>query len=86
VIEKIRLELIRWNAAPLTVVGILCYFTNWLIDILGAMSCTNDDNACAASYAALTVLIAAMAGLLYKSYESMQKNRAAKDEHNPENP
>lgn len=73
--EKIRLELIRWNVAPLSTVGLLCYFTNRLIEMLDAMSCSNDDNACAASYAALTVLIAAMAGLIYKSYDSMQKNR-----------
>ena len=77
--ESIRLGLIRWNVAPLSLVGILCYFTSKLIGILDTMSCSNDDNACAASYAALTVLIAAMAGLLYKSYESMQKNRGGKE-------
>lgn len=77
--ENLRLFLIRWNVAPLSLVGILCYFTNLLIEILGTMSCTQDDNACAASYAALTVLIAAMAGLLYKSYESMQKNRGDRE-------
>lgn len=78
-VESIRLFLIRWNVAPLSLVGILCYFTSRLIGILDTMSCTQDDNACAASYAALTVLIAAMAGLLYKSYESMQKDRGDRE-------
>ena len=79
IIESLRLGLLRWNAAPLCTVGMLCYFTNKLIEMLEAMSCSNDDNACAASYAALTVLIAAMAGLIYKSYNSMQKNRGNKE-------
>ena len=73
--ENLRIILIKWNAAPLCTVGLLCYFTNKLINMLDSMSCNINDNACAASYAALTVLIAAMAGLIYKSYDSMQKNR-----------
>jgi hypothetical protein len=59
--------------APLCVVGALCYFTNELIELLKSMTCNDETGG--VIYGALTVLIAAMAGLLFKSYEYMQKNR-----------
>lgn len=72
--ENLRLILIRWNVAPLAVVGFLCFFTNKLVNMLENMACT--DASGGVIYGALTVLIAAMAGILFKAYESLQKNRA----------
>lgn len=70
-IESIRLGLIKWNAAPLMVVAFLCVITYRLSENLLSMTCDSSS----AVYVALSGLIATMAGLLYKLYDSMQKNR-----------
>lgn len=75
IIEKIRLGLIKWNAAPLMVVAFLCWMTHKMVDALLSMTCESD----AAVYVALSGLVAAMGGIIYKLYDSMQKNRGDKE-------
>jgi len=70
-IEKIRLALINWNVAPLSVVAFLCYLTSKLVNNLLLMTCGDD----AAVYIALSGLVATMGGIIYKLYDSMQANR-----------
>ena len=69
--EKLRLALIHWNAAPLSVVGFLCWINYLLVERLLTMSCEDDT----AIYMALSGLVATMGGITYKLYESMQKDR-----------
>ena len=69
--ENLRIILIKWNAAPLLVVLFLCSITHKLANNLLSMNCESNS----AIYVALSGLIATMAGLLYKLYDSMQKNR-----------
>ncbi len=70
-IEKVRLALLNWNVAPLSVVGFLCWINYLLVEKLLTMSCEAD----AAIYIALSGLVATMGGITYKLYESMQKDR-----------
>lgn len=69
--EKTRLLLIRWNVAPLCVVAFLCWLTYLMVENLLHMTCETDG----AVYAALAALIGTMGGIIYKLYNSMQKNR-----------
>jgi hypothetical protein len=69
--ETLRLNLIRWNAAPLCVVAFLCWLTYLLVDNLLHMSCDADTGV----YVALAGLVATMGGIIYKLYDSLQKNR-----------
>jgi hypothetical protein len=69
--EKIRQALINWNVAPLMVVSFLCYVTYLLVMNLIGMTCSQDP----AVYLALSGLITAMAGILWKVYNSMQRDR-----------
>lgn len=74
-IESLRLGLIHWNAAPLMVVAFLCWMTHKMVNALLSMTCESD----AAVYVALSGLVAAMGGIIYKLYDSMQKNRGNKE-------
>lgn len=69
--ESLRLTLIRWNVAPLCVVAFLCWLTYLLVDNLLHMTCEADTGV----YVALAGLVTAMAGIIYKLYDSLQKNR-----------
>lgn len=69
--EKIRIALIHWNAAPLSVVVFLCWLTYRLVNNLLSMTCEAD----AAVYIALSGLVATMGGIIYKLYDSLQQNR-----------
>lgn len=69
--DKLRLALIHWNIAPLSVVAFLCWINYLLVKRLIAMECTSDT----AIYVALSGLVATMGGITYKLYESMQRNR-----------
>lgn len=73
--ENFRLILIRWNIAPLTVVAFLCWLTYLLADNLLGMKCDSDP----AVYVALSGLVAAMGGIIYKLYDSLQKNRGEQE-------
>lgn len=74
--EKLRITLIRWNVAPLAVVGFLCWLTYLLVDNLLGMTCEADTSV----YAALAALVATMGGIIYKLYDSLQMNRGKDDE------
>lgn len=69
--ENLRVNLIRWNVAPLSVVAFLCWLTYLLVDSLLKMTCDADTGV----YVALAGLVATMGGIIYKLYDSMQKNR-----------
>lgn len=69
--EWLRVTLIRWNVAPLSVVIFLCWMTYLMVDNLLHMTCETDG----AVYAALAALIGTMGGIIYKLYNSLQKNR-----------
>lgn len=69
--EKFRIALIHWNAAPLSVVVFLCWLTYRLVNNLLSMTCEAD----AAVYIALSGLVATMGGIIYKLYDSLQQNR-----------
>lgn len=70
-LESLRKGLIRWNIAPLAVVGVLVYCLLYCLDMLSHQSCTMPEM----QLAALFSFMAAIAGLLYKVYDSMQKDR-----------
>lgn len=75
-LENLRVGLLRWNVAPLTIVAVLMGLTCWMTSVLLAMPpCNEGSNGI---YIALSGLITVMAGLLFKMYESMQKDRGDK--------
>lgn len=76
--EKLRINLIRWNVAPLAVVAFLCWLTYLLVDNLLHMTCDADT----AVYVALSGLVATMGGIIYKLYDSLQANRGGKNASN----
>lgn len=71
-----RKLLIRWNVAPLGIVAFLCYMTYLLVMNLIGMTCEAD----ATVYGALTMLIGTMGGILYKTYNSLQKDNGVESE------
>jgi hypothetical protein len=72
-IEQLRLGLIKWNAAPLVLVGFLSFLTYLMVEAMLHMpTCENGINEI---YIALSGTVLGMAGLLFKMYESLQKNR-----------
>lgn len=70
-LESLRKGLIRWNVAPLGVVGVLVYVLLACLNIYSNQSCTLPEW----HLAALFPFMLAIAGLLYKAYDSMQKDR-----------
>jgi hypothetical protein len=70
-LESFRKGLIRWNVAPLAVVGVLIYVLLYCLDIYKYSSCVMPEW----QVAALFPFMAAIAGLLYKVYDSMQRDR-----------
>lgn len=77
--EALRLTLIRWNVAPLLMALLLCFATCYLVYKLG--NAPKDlvgmpEGVIIAIYGALATLIGTMCGLIYKMYDSLQKNRA----------
>lgn len=74
--ENLRLILIRWNVAPLSLVVVLVWA---LIDITQFYK----NSACDMPewhVAAIFAYMGAIAGLIFKMYGSLQKNRGADDE------
>lgn len=74
--QAIRKILISWNVAPLLIVAFLCWMTYLLVMNLIGMTCTADP----ILYGALTALIGTMGGILYKTYNSLQKDNGVKSE------
>lgn len=69
-LEQLRLTLLAWNIAPLSVVGFLCWCVWTLIEYFKAVTCTVDPVVAGGIF----TLIGGICGLLYKAYDSMQKN------------
>lgn len=75
-LEKFRKGLIRWNVAPLAVVGVLVYSLLFCLDLYKNSACAMPEW----QVAALFPFMAAIAGLLYKVYDSMQGKKHSKEE------
>lgn len=71
IVEIVRQGLIKWNVAPLSVVGFLCYIVYSLVQFYQHSACTIDP----VSQGALFVFLAGVVGILYKMYDSMQHDR-----------
>lgn len=69
--ERIRLELIRWNVAPLFFAGVLVWALVDITHFYKTSSCELPEWHVAAVFAYMV----ALAGLISKIYDSMQKNR-----------
>lgn len=69
-LEQIRLALISWNIAPLTVVGFLCWCVYTLIEYIKAVACTLDPVVSGGIF----VFIGGICALLHQMYNSMQKD------------
>lgn len=80
VIELLRQTLIKWNVAPLSVVAFLCWCMWTLTEHYKTIACTIDPT----SQGALFVYLAAIAGLLYKMFNSMQRDRKQSEENEDE--
>ena len=76
-IEKIRLELIRWNAAPLFFAGVIVWALIDITQYYKSAACELPEW----HVGAIFVYMGALAGLIAQIYNSMQRNRAAKDEN-----
>lgn len=73
--ESIRLGLIKWNVAPLLFASVLVWA---LIDITRFYKLTAHELP-EWHVAAIFVYMGALAGLISKIYDSMQKNRGDKE-------
>jgi uncharacterized membrane protein len=74
--ETLRRGLIAWNVAPLTIAGILVLMLWRLVDALISGACTMDP----ALYTVLAGVATGLGGLVYKVYNSLQRNKGASDE------
>lgn len=70
-IESVRLGLIRWNVAPLFLVAFFCY-CGWIVleKVLSP-----DCEATEWYLVTLSGIATGIFGLLFKMYDSLQKNR-----------
>lgn len=68
--EKLRLALIRWNVAPLSIVALMVYgfFRAWFFYEANAGKLAEWE------VAGLFTFMGAVAGILYKMYDGMQRN------------
>lgn len=73
--EPLRLFLIRWNVAPLILVGVLVWALIDITQFYKSGACDMPDWHVAAIFAYMT----AIAGLIFKMYGSMQKNRGEQE-------
>lgn len=74
-LESLRKALIRWNVAPLFLVGVMVYA---MLNMLHFYQ----TNACELAewhVGGIFTFIGAIAGLIYKMYNSMQKDRSDDD-------
>lgn len=69
-LEKLRLILLNWNIAPLSVVGFLCWCVWTLLEFFKNTACTIDPVIAGGIF----TLIGAICALLHQIYNSMQKN------------
>lgn len=70
-LEQLRKGLIRWNVAPLALVAVMVITMVWLIRFYMDHSCELPEWHVAGIFG----LITAIAGIIYKMYNSMQKDR-----------
>jgi len=76
-LESLRLALIRWNVAPLFFAAMICKALFFTLDLIKDVSdCSAQNTVMDAAYVGgLFTFAGVMAGLIYKVYDSMQKNR-----------
>lgn len=79
-LERLRRGLIRWNAAPLFFASMMCLALFITLDLIKEMSACNAQNTAmdAAYVGGLFTFAGVMAGLIYKIYESLQRDRGEK--------
>lgn len=70
--ERLRLALIRWNVAPLTLVGVMVFCMIWMLRFYMNAPCELPEW----HVAGLFTFIGGIAGIIYKMYDSMQRNRS----------
>lgn len=70
-IEKIRITLIKWNVAPLSIAALLCLFGWQVLQEVLDPSCEKTEW----YVGILAGLLTGLFGFIYKIYESLQKNR-----------
>lgn len=75
VLETLRLTLLKWNVAPLSVVGFLCWVVWTLVEYYKSVICVIDPT----NVGALFIFLAGVVAILYKMYDSMQTNRSSKE-------
>lgn len=72
--EQLRKILISWNVAPLLIASLFCYFSYWILDVLlHTPAC--DTEVGMAFIGALCTAFAGTTAILYKIYNSLQKDR-----------
>lgn len=69
--ESVRLILIRWNAAPLCIAGLLCFFGWEVLQEVLDPTCEKTEW----YVGILAGLLTGLFGFIFKIYESMQKDR-----------
>lgn len=74
-IEQLRLGLLRWNVAPLLIAASMCASGWFLLQEILDPTCDKTEW----YVGILAGLLTGLYGLMFKIYESMQKNRG-KDE------
>jgi hypothetical protein len=77
-IETFRINLIKWNVAPLFFAGVLVWALVDITSFYKASPCELPEW----HVAAIFVYMGALAGLISKIYDSLQKNRGKDDQSN----
>lgn len=70
-LEQLRIGLIRWNVAPLSLVGVMVATMVWVTRFYMNHPCDLPEWHVAAIFTYLGVI----AGFIYKMYDSLQKDR-----------
>jgi hypothetical protein len=78
-IEKFRVSLIRWNIAPLAIVGFFCYVGWLVIEKILTPNCTETEW----YMVTLAGIATGIFGFLFQMYGSLQKDRN-QDQHRRE--
>jgi hypothetical protein len=81
--ENLRKILIKWNIAPLMIAVLFCIFSYWILSTLLALP-PCDTEVGIAYVGALCTAFAGTTAILYKIYNSMQKDNHKVDEDETE--
>ena len=77
--ENIRKNLIRWNVAPLIIVGLFCFFSYWILSVLLSIPPCGDTQISMTFMGTLLTAFTGSTAILYKMYGSLQKDRGDED-------